>query len=118
MKRSGFTLVEVTLALVVLGVTGVLAVYTLSSVQAASLEAQRAALFTAVLENNLEWVRAHPAAVPGARPCPRFDPNEIPELEGYTCTLRAARTARLTAYRVELRDPEGRLAAAAVLHLP
>ncbi|AEB10914.1 type II secretion system protein [Marinithermus hydrothermalis] len=118
MNRRGFTLVEVAVTLVVLGVASVLVVHALSTVQAASLTARRAGMLAAVLENNAEWLRAHPHTIRDGQPCPRFDPNEAPGLEGYTCTLRAAPGPRLTAYRVEFRDPEGRLAAAVVLRLP
>lgn len=111
-RRSGFTLVEVTVALVVLAVGAAAVMSALIGVQRSAVEARRLGAQLAVLANASEAVRVQSGLPAGRSPCPGVRPADYPELGSFRCELRRAPGARVV--EVVLIDDGGRVFAATV----
>jgi prepilin-type N-terminal cleavage/methylation domain-containing protein len=108
--RTGFTLVEVTVALVLLALAAAAVIAALLGVQRSALEARRLAAQLAALENASEHVNALRSLPSGASPCPGVRRADYPELGGFRCVVRRAPGERVV--EIALLDEEGRVFAA------
>ncbi|ADR35986.1 general secretion pathway protein I [Oceanithermus profundus DSM 14977] len=112
-RRRGFTLVEVTVALVVLALGGAAVTAALLGVERSAREAQRLGAQLAALENAAEAVRRLPAPPSQERPCPGLRAADYPELGAFRCVVRPLPGGG-RAVEVVLLDGAGRVLAATV----
>ncbi|WP_456446048.1 prepilin-type N-terminal cleavage/methylation domain-containing protein [Oceanithermus sp.] len=111
-RRCGFTLVEVTVALVVLALGAAAVTAALLGVGRSAHEAQRLGAELAALENAAEAVRRLPAP-PRERPCPGLRTADYPELGAFRCVVRPLPGGG-RGVEVVLLDGAGRVLAATV----
>lgn len=109
----GFTLVEVTVALLLLALSGAAVIAALLGVQGSAREARKLGVQLALLENAAERVRELPGPLSGERSCPGVRSADYPELGRFRCVVRPlAGTAR--AVQVLLLDDRDRILAVTV----
>ena len=112
-RRCGFTLVEVTVALVVLALGAAAVTAALLGVGRSAREVQRLGAELAALENVAEAVRRLPTPLQQEISCPGFRAADYPELGSFRCVVRPLPDGG-RGVEVVLLDREGRVLAATV----
>ncbi|WP_287417913.1 prepilin-type N-terminal cleavage/methylation domain-containing protein [Oceanithermus sp.] len=109
-RRAGFTLVEVTVALVLLSLAAAAVIAALLGAQRTAFEARRLGVQLAALENASEHVQALQTLPSGESACPGVRREDYPELGGFRCVVRRAPGERVV--EIALLDEEGDVFAA------
>lgn len=87
-SARGFTLIEVTVALLLLALSGAAVIAALQMAQRSAREARRMSVQLALLENAAEHVRELPHPPSGEQPCSGVRPADYPELGSFRCVVR------------------------------